>query len=109
MPVYGDQFLDAKWACALGVSFGEASVHRRVLVHPVLAEKSPLWMDEEGKQLEGLIRTAFTKEYEHQYEEIKAATEEIGARMRMEILDKEGAKWQEVKKMKMAVTALCDK
>lgn len=105
MPVFGDQFLDAKWACALGVSFGEASVHRRVLVHPVLSEKSPLWVDEEGKQLEALISTAFTKEDE--YENIKAATEEVGARMRTDILDKEGTKWQEVNKMREAVMALC--
>lgn len=94
-PVFGDQFIDAKWMEALGTSFGRISINPRV--H---SNRTPKFPDNAEVKLEGLLKAVYDQQ---QWEDKRKASLEIGGRMRAAALGTDGTRNREIDGLKSAL------
>ncbi|KIY68178.1 glycosyltransferase family 1 protein [Cylindrobasidium torrendii FP15055 ss-10] len=98
-PVFGDQFIDAKWMEALGTSFGHLSINPRV--H---SNRTPRFPENADSKLEDLLESVYDQK---QWEEKRKASLEIGGRMRMVALGIDGTRNREIDSLKMDLMKIC--
>ncbi|KIY68171.1 glycosyltransferase family 1 protein [Cylindrobasidium torrendii FP15055 ss-10] len=91
-PVFGDQFIDAKWMEALGTSFGQVSINPRV--H---SNRTPRFPEGAEPQLEALLGAVYNQQ---QWEEKRKVSLDIGTRMRAAALGTDGTKNGELDALK---------
>lgn len=94
-PVFGDQFIDAKWMEALGTSFGQISVNPRV--H---SNRIPKFPEDGERKLEELFKAVYDQK---QWEEKRKVSLDIGGRMRAAALDTDGTRKREIDGLKSAL------